>query len=634
MGLLQVEHDVSVGLMDSDRFTWIDSAGQPRVAVLAHNDGQLGPTALGGYPNHGGALREFRYQLPSNVTRICGVTTTGNAGYGGFGYVVSHRGDGTTGIVADDSPLGYAFTGSFQRVFEGRHHAIFRFTLIYPRYSSTTANPADALYNVPVTIDWVFSTGHDNPLWALTWDVSGVPADALSDDSRGPYGELLFDGAATDGSQSVIAGVAWGDRYKFASTTNPVTMNSAWDWNVPNTIPYVKLWTTAVDATMGTVQTQTIQQQDAGGYWGTNRWNTTSAAGNACTVAIGGVDHLLPCDFNWPYQSINYSFSDVSTPTNSTRLAWGTNFGFLGQTQYFTQGSAYYGGPLANTTAPGWPRKSYSTYVVLGPHSSGPVEAQVTQVETVQTLTLSAVTGSVVTSGPAGAGRSDTVAYAPAGYNPVYGALAFTASADSLDANVAVGAGTLTKPLVVLGGYTASYPIVKLGGVALTQDVDYFPSLRTSANELWITLSRDLTGPTNHLEILPTGVPSALHFFTLTPCRVYDTRNASGPDAGAPSLSGGETRTIPLVGRCSVPATAKALSLNVTVAGPGMPGHLTLYPADLGSVPLASTINYRSGQTRANNAVVKLALDGTGVKVLNGSAGPSDVILDVDGWFE
>jgi hypothetical protein len=157
---------------------------------------------------------------------------------------------------------------------------------------------------------------------------------------------------------------------KFVSTTNPVTLGSEWTWNQPNTIPYVKLWTTAVDATMGTVQTQTIVQQDAGGYFGTNRWNSTSAAGLACTVF--GNNYRMPCDFNWPYQSINYSLGGGGA-TNNTRLAWGSNFGWLGQQSYFTHGSAFWGGPLPNTTASGWPRKSYSTFIVLDRHSEDPV---------------------------------------------------------------------------------------------------------------------------------------------------------------------------------------------------------------------------------------------------------------------
>jgi hypothetical protein len=139
-----------------------------------------------------------------------------------------------------------------------------------------------------------------------------------------------------------------------------------------------------------------------------------------------------------------------------------------------------------------------------------PVESQVTQVETVQSLTLSASTGSFVTSGPAGITRADTVTYTPAGYNHVYGALAFNASGNALDANIAVGSGSLKNPLIIIGNYTAGDPQVKLAGTTLAADADYFASLRPSANELWITLNRTLSGATNHLEILnASGVPAA-----------------------------------------------------------------------------------------------------------------------------
>jgi hypothetical protein len=262
---------------------------------------------------------------------------------------------------------------------------------------------------------------------------------------------------------------------------------------------------------MGTVQTQTIVQQDAGGYFGTDRWNTTSADGNACDGGNDGASaHSMPCSFNWPYQSINYSMGEVigesnSTPTNNTRLAWGTEFGFLGQSAYHIHGSEYWGGPLPDATAPGWPKKSYSVHVVLGTHSNDPVDAEVAQIETVQTLALSAAHGSVATSGPAGVNRSDTVTYSPPGYDPVYGTLAFVASGNALDATIAVGAGrTLHHPIVVVRGFTGgSYPQVRLDGAPLTMDADYFPSLRSDAQELWITLGRNLGGGSHHLEVVP-----------------------------------------------------------------------------------------------------------------------------------
>jgi hypothetical protein len=83
---------------------------------------------------------------------------------------------------------------------------------------------------------------------------------------------------------------------------------------------------------------------------------------------------------------------------------------------------------------------------------------------------------------------------------------------------------------------------------------------------------------------------------------------------------------------CGVPATAKALSLNVTVTGPTNFGHVAFAP---GCVPGPSTINFGPGQTRANNAVLPIAADGrltAGTFVLGG--GSVHLILDVNGYFE
>ncbi len=488
---LSVEHDVTINSMSSDRFRWRDRAGQPREAALAHNDGQTGP---GG--TRGGELRQFQYETPGGTR-----TVNASGGYAsGFGYVVSHAADESncTG-GGDPSSLGHFTPGTFQRLFEGRHHAILRFTQAYPRYC--TVNPPAVQHNIPVTIDWLFATGRDNPLWAITFDMNGIVLDGvLDDDSRAPYGELLFDGSASEGAHSTIAGVAWGDRYKFLTTTSPVTLNSAWDWSAANTIPYVALWTTAIDATMGIVQTQTIAQHDAGGYWGVNRWGSTSGAGAAC-----GASYVMVCDYNWPYQSINYSLNSglPNQSTNNTRLAWGADFGFLGRSAYEIHGSAYYGGPLGNATAVGWPRQSYSTFVVLGLHSTDPVGTATAAVEKMQSLTLSASVGSVVTSGPAGIARADTITYQPSGYDPVYSALRFNANGGALNANIAVSSGSLVNPLLIVGNVAALPGAVSLNGAALTADVDYFASLRADKNELWITLHATLSGAANTLSMQP-----------------------------------------------------------------------------------------------------------------------------------
>jgi len=50
--------------------------------------------------------------------------------------------------------------------------------------------------------------------------------------------------------------------------------------------------------------------------------------------------------------------------------------------------------------------------------------------------------------------------------------------------------------------------------------------------------------------------------------------------------------------------------------------------------PLASTINFATGQTRANNEILRLSTDGSQtLGVLNGATGPVHLILDVNGYF-
>jgi hypothetical protein len=82
-----------------------------------------------------------------------------------------------------------------------------------------------------------------------------------------------------------------------------------------------------------------------------------------------------------------------------------------------------------------------------------------------------------------------------------------------------------------------------------------------------------------------------------------------------------------------LPATARSVSLNVTVAGSSVGGYLTLFPA-AEPLPATSTINYRTGQTRANNAVIPLGPGGLVSIFCGQGSGSTHVILDVNGYFE
>lgn len=126
------------------------------------------------------------------------------------------------------------------------------------------------------------------------------------------------------------------------------------------------------------------------------------------------------------------------------------------------------------------------------------------------------------------------------------------------------------------------------------------------------------------------GVPNNTSFFTVTPCRVVDTREAG---LGAPALTAGATRNFTIAGNCSIPPTAKSVSINATVTQPTSPGHLTIFPVGA-PVPNASTINFRAGLTRANNAIVALGTGGA-LSVTDGQAsGTVHFILDVNGYFQ
>lgn len=125
-------------------------------------------------------------------------------------------------------------------------------------------------------------------------------------------------------------------------------------------------------------------------------------------------------------------------------------------------------------------------------------------------------------------------------------------------------------------------------------------------------------------------------FFSVTPCRIVDTRNAPGP-TGGPALAAGSTRNFPIAGQCGVPTTAQAATLNVTIVGPTADGFLSIWPFGT-PMPLVSTINAAAGEPAlANGAIVPLTTPGANnISVIYGTAGggSTHVILDVTGYFQ
>lgn len=125
-------------------------------------------------------------------------------------------------------------------------------------------------------------------------------------------------------------------------------------------------------------------------------------------------------------------------------------------------------------------------------------------------------------------------------------------------------------------------------------------------------------------------------FVPITPCRIMDTRPGdtnTGPRATP--IGAEETHTIDVRGtngKCTIPADAVGVSLNVTALNGTSGSFLTVFPADAAARPGASSLNWQAGQAPTPNGVVAdLATDGR-LSFYN-FAGTVDVIADVVGYY-
>lgn len=122
-------------------------------------------------------------------------------------------------------------------------------------------------------------------------------------------------------------------------------------------------------------------------------------------------------------------------------------------------------------------------------------------------------------------------------------------------------------------------------------------------------------------------------FFSLAPCRVIDTRTTNPP-----ALQANATRSFAVLGSCGLPATAKAVTFNITVVSPTDFGDLRVYPFGVVE-PLASVINWvTSDFAVANGAIVPVTAGASNLTVKcdmpSGSTGTVQLVVDVTGYFE
>jgi hypothetical protein len=119
-------------------------------------------------------------------------------------------------------------------------------------------------------------------------------------------------------------------------------------------------------------------------------------------------------------------------------------------------------------------------------------------------------------------------------------------------------------------------------------------------------------------------------FAPLVPSRVFDTRSGDGGVPAGKVVPGVPLR-VRVTGRAGVPVSGVgAVSLNVTVTRAVGDGFATVFPCASG-VPLASSLNYVTGQTVPNAVIVPV--DGNGEVCFETSGAGADLIADVNGWF-
>ena len=167
-------------------------------------------------------------------------------------------------------------------------------------------------------------------------------------------------------------------------------------------------------------------------------------------------------------------------------------------------------------------------------------------------------------------------------------------------------------------------------------ELDTSRVLPFSDKELWFCVESGSPGDWRKL----AGPETAGAFHAIAPARGYDSRRPT-PLPGA--ISSGSNRVVSVKdGRVAasgavdladvVPAGARAVAYNVTIAETVGTGFLSVTPGDTASSE-ASSINWSaSGLILANAGIVKLD-DNRSIKVFCGGGGATQFLIDVTGYF-
>jgi hypothetical protein len=177
---------------------------------------------------------------------------------------------------------------------------------------------------------------------------------------------------------------------------------------------------------------------------------------------------------------------------------------------------------------------------------------------------------------------------------------------------------------------------VKIGNLAPNQTYTFTVSDLAAGTHTTQVFQTDGTGTVIASLAMPaqgeiTLARAALNFYTVTPCRVLDTRSTGVALSSSTAVN---TYTI-TGGSCGIPASAAAVAFNFTGIGYGVGVSIQAFPGDQ-SPTGTNVLSFRPGQVRAGQAVVGLATSGAGtlgVAPVFTASGTADFLIDVAGYF-
>ena len=129
----------------------------------------------------------------------------------------------------------------------------------------------------------------------------------------------------------------------------------------------------------------------------------------------------------------------------------------------------------------------------------------------------------------------------------------------------------------------------------------------------------------------PTGGGGGVTLRPLARCRLLDTRGAFGA-WGGPALPPGVSRVVRTRGRCGIPASARAVRVDLQVLRAPRAGRLQWYAGDVTGAGAAG-FPFTAPRGRRNAVRVPLAASGSGAFTVRSTVG-AHLLVEVTGYYE